>query len=98
MLCSVKTFFRVGYPGWVIKTQAKWIDCEQFLSFPSIFLAVLRASVELSSSDRRNAFLRASVSFSNLHNFNCVLRAEDFRNQNRLLVVYKMECLNRKQT
>ena len=86
MLCSVKTFFRVGYPGWVIKTQAKWIDCEQSLSFPSVFLvflrasveissserrdAFLRASVELSSSDRRDPFFRASVSFSNLHNFN----------------------------
>ena len=32
--------------------------------------AFLRASVELSSSERRDAFLRASVSFSNLHNFN----------------------------
>ena len=83
MLCSVKTFFRVGYPGWLqIKTQAKWIDCEQSLSFPSFFLAFLRASVELSSSERRDAFFRASVelssserraasvSFSNLHNLN----------------------------
>ena len=60
--------------------------------------AFLRTSVELSSSQRRDAFLRASVSFSNLHNFNWVLRAEDFRNKNRLLVVYKTECLNRKQT
>ena len=32
--------------------------------------AFLRASVELSSSQWRDAFLRASVSFSNLHNFN----------------------------
>ena len=56
--------------GWVIKTKAKWIDCEQSLSFPSVFLAFLRASVYLSSSERRDAFLRASVSFSNLHSFN----------------------------
>ena len=63
MLCSVKTFFRVGYPGWVIKTQAKWIDCKQSLSFPSVFLAFLRASVQLSSSERRDAFLRASMSY-----------------------------------
>ena len=41
--------------------QAKWIDCEQSLSFPSVFLAFLRASVELLSSERRDAFLRASV-------------------------------------
>ena len=75
MLCSVKTFFRVGYPGWVIKTQAKWIDCEQSLSFPSVFLVFLRASVELSSSERRDAFLRASVELSSSERRDAFLRA-----------------------
>ena len=31
------------------------LDCEQSLSFPSVFLAFLRASVELSSSELRDA-------------------------------------------
>ena len=31
------------------------IDCEQSLLFPSVFLAFLRASVELSSGERRDA-------------------------------------------
>ena len=75
MLCSVKTFFRVGYPGWVIKTQAKWIDCEQSLSFHSVFLAFLRASVELWSSERRDAYLRASVELSSSERRVAFLRA-----------------------
>ena len=75
MLCGVKTFFRVGYPGWVIKTEAKWIDCQQSLSFPSVFLAFLRARVELSSSERRDAFLRASVELSSSERRDEFLRA-----------------------
>ena len=64
MLCGVKTFFRVGYPGWVIKRQAKWIDCEQSLSFPSVFLAFLRASVELSSTaSGEMRFLELALSY-----------------------------------
>ena len=59
---------------------------DRLRTFPRVFLAFLRASAELSSSERRDAFprasvelssgerrdafLRASVSFSNLHNFN----------------------------
>ena len=59
---------------------------DRLRTFPSVFLAFLRASTELSSSEqrdaflrasvellsseRRDAFLRASVSFSNLHNVN----------------------------
>ena len=62
LLCSVKTFFREGYPGWVIKTQAKWIDCEQSLSFPSVFLAFLRAlSYRVASSEMR--FLELALGY-----------------------------------
>ena len=63
------------FSGWVIKTRAKWIDCEQSLSFPSVFLAFLRASVELSSSERRDAFLRASVELSSSERRDVLLRA-----------------------
>ena len=34
--------------------KAFWIDCKQSLSFPSVCLAFLRASVELSSSEPRD--------------------------------------------
>ena len=37
---------------------------DRLRTFPSIFLAFLRASAELSSSERRDAFLRASVELS----------------------------------
>ena len=46
-------------------------------TFPSIFRAIERTS--------RHSRL---VSFPNLHNINKVTHAEDFRNKNRLLVVY----------
>ena len=52
------------------------LDFEQSLSFPSVFLAFLRASVELWSSERGAAKPRDArahsllVSFPNLHNFN----------------------------
>ena len=84
MLCSVKTFFRVGYPGWVIKTQAKWIDCELFLAFSLRFLELALSYrvasgemrfVELSSSERRDAFLRASVELSSSERRDAFLRA-----------------------
>ena len=66
----------MGYQGCVqIKTQAKWIDCEQSLSFPSVFLAFLRASVELSSSKQRDVFLRASVELSSSERRDAFLRA-----------------------
>ena len=41
------------------------IDCEQSLSFPCVFLAFLRASIELSSSELHSLL----VSFPNLLNF-----------------------------
>ena len=44
--------------------QAKWINCEQSLSFPSVFLAFLRASVELNrvaSGEMR--FLELALSY-----------------------------------
>ena len=37
---------------------------DRLRTFPSVFLAFLRASAELSSSERRDAFLRASVELS----------------------------------
>ena len=40
---------------WVKKEE---IDCEQSLSFPSVFLAFLRASVELWSSEQRSREMR----------------------------------------
>ena len=39
----------------LLKTTCAELDCEQSLSFPSVFLAFLRASVELWSSVQRAA-------------------------------------------
>ena len=60
MLCSVKTFFRVGYPGWVIKTQSKLIDCELFLAFSLRFLE-LALSYRVASGEVR--FLELAFSY-----------------------------------
>ena len=42
------------------------LDCEQCLSFPSVFLAFFRASVELSSSERRSREARDANAFLSL--------------------------------
>ena len=69
------------------------LDCEQSLSFPSVFRAIERTSREQTSGEwwaanREKRGRSLLVSFPNLHNINKVPHAEDFRNKNRLLVVY----------
>ena len=76
------------------------LDCEQSLYFPSVFRAIERTSRERTSGEwwaasrepaRSHSLL---VSFPNLHNINKVPHAKDFRNKNRLLVVYtEVYCL-----
>ena len=78
VLFSKAITWKAGRVAWAL-------DCEQSLSFPSVFLAFLRASVELWSSEQRGlggrGFFPVSphsllVSFPNLHNFDefCALR------------------------
>ena len=56
------------------------VDCEQSLSFLSVFLAFLRAGVELLSSERLICIILTQF---------CA--GEDFRSKNRLLIV--LRCL-----
>ena len=41
-----------------MKSGCKNLDCKQSLSFPSVFLAFLRASIKLSSSEPQSHELR----------------------------------------